>query len=153
MSGAVPGGRARLPRLLLGLFVIGVLGTIPELVMLDHLDDWRQWLPVVLLGLGLPLAAWHWRRPGPATVRSFRLLGVAYMLSGGLGVWFHVRGNMAFQRELDPGLHGWPLWRETLTHGAPALAPGTMTWFGLLAVLLTIAGPVLPIGTPAPSEE
>ncbi len=122
-------------------------------MLLDHLDGWRQLIPMVLLGLGLPLAAWHWRRPGRASVRAMRLLGVVYVVSGGLGTWFHLRGNLEFQRELDPGLHGWPLWREALTHGAPALAPGTMTWFGLLALLLTFAGPVANGDRPVSSKE
>jgi hypothetical protein len=135
------------------LFVVGVVGTIPELVLLNHLEDWKQWIPVVLLGLGLPLAAWHWRRPGRSSVRSFRWLGVLYVASGVVGVWFHLRGNLEFQRELDPTLAGWPLWQEVLAHGAPALAPGTMVWFGLLAMLLTYAGSTAVSGVSAASEE
>ncbi len=143
-----PGLARRIPGLLLLLFVIGVAGTLPELVLLNHLEDWRQWIPVVLLGLGLPVAGWHAWRPGAGSRAGLRLLGVAYVVSGVVGVWLHYRGNVEFQRELDPGLGGWALVKEATTHGAPALAPGTMAWFGLLALLIPLAGPV-----PATTKE
>jgi hypothetical protein len=52
------------------------------------------------------------------------------------GVVIHARANAEFQRELDPSLSGWPLWRKTLQAKAPpALAPGVLAQLGLLGLV------------------
>lgn len=128
-----------LSRLLLALFVIGAAGTLVELLLLGHVEGWQQLLPVVLLAGGLVVAGWHAWRPASATLRTLRWLGVGYVLSGLVGIWFHYSGNAEFELELSPDTAGWRLIREALTGATPALAPGTMIWFGLLALLVTIA--------------
>lgn len=128
-----------LSRLLLALFVIGAAGTLAELLLLEHVEDWRQLVPVVLLGLGLLVAAWHAWRPSSGTLRTVRGLGIAYVLSGLVGIWFHYSGNAEFELELAPETAGWALIRESLMGATPALAPGTMVWFGLLALLVATA--------------
>lgn len=130
---------SRLSRLLLALFAVGVAGTLVELLLLGHVEGWQQLVPVVLLAAGLLVAGWHAWRPGSATLRTVRWTGIVYVLSGLVGVWFHYRGNAEFERELSPDAAGWGLVREALTGATPALAPGTMIWFGLLALLVTIA--------------
>jgi hypothetical protein len=57
-------------------------------------------------------------------------------VSGLLGLWFHYEGNLEFEREMDPDAAGWPLIKAVLTGATPSLAPGTMIWFGALALLI-----------------
>jgi hypothetical protein len=140
----------RLARLGLALFGVGAAGTLAELLLLEHVEGWQQLVPVVLLAAGVVAAmamAW-W--PGSATVRTVQALGVLYVVAGVVGTWFHYRGNAEFELEMAPDAAGWPLVREALTGATPALAPGTMIWFGLLALLVTAAAPR---PTPATSVE
>ena len=44
---------------LFSILLIGMLGSVIELILLSHYDDWRQWLPVILILLGLSVSGWH----------------------------------------------------------------------------------------------
>jgi hypothetical protein len=46
--------RVTIRRLLIGTLFAGVLGTVAELLLLDHSDAWLQLVPPALLGLALP---------------------------------------------------------------------------------------------------
>jgi hypothetical protein len=122
---------------LLALFAFGAIGTLTELVLLDHLEEWQQWIPVVLLAAGGGLGGWAVLRPQPGSVvvRMLGWLSVGYVLAGAVGVWLHYAGNVEFEREMSPDSAGWTMVREALTGATPALAPGTMVWFGVLGVL------------------
>lgn len=124
-----------LTSLLLALFAAGAIGTLLELVLLEHVEDWQQWVPVVLLAVGAFLGAVLACRPSPAGMRFLWWLGVVFVVSGVVGVWLHLAGNLEFEQELSPDLAGWPLWKAVLAGATPALAPGTMAWFGVLAML------------------
>mgnify|MGYP006969351544 CR=1 FL=1 len=136
-----------LSRLLLALFVIGAAGTLAELLLLGHVEGWQQLVPVVLLALGLVVAGWHGLRPSAGTLRAVRGLGIVYVVSGLVGVWFHYTGNAEFEREMAPDATGWGLFREAMTGATPALAPGSMVWFGLLALLIVTAARQRPAAT------
>ncbi len=127
--------RSPLAVLLLALFLVGAVGTLLELLLLEHVEDWQQWVPVVLLAGGALLAAWLLWRPGRMGMRLLWWLGMVSIVSGVVGVWLHLAGNLEFERELSPDLAGWPLWKAVLAGATPALAPGTMAWFGALAML------------------
>jgi hypothetical protein len=126
---------ARVGRLLLALLLFGTVGTVAELLLLEHWDGWKQWVPLVLLGLALPIGTWALAAPRGPALRSLGILMGLQVLSGCLGVWFHYRGNVEFELEMSPDAAGWPLFREAMTGATPALAPGTMIWFGLLGLL------------------
>ena len=40
------------------ILTLGLLGTGAELILLEHTEDFWQWLPVVLLGGALVLVGW-----------------------------------------------------------------------------------------------
>lgn len=122
--------------LLVALLFVGTLGTLAELVLLEHTEDWQQWIPVVLLGLLVVVTGWQLWRPGKAGSRVLWWLGTASVISGLVGVWLHLQGNLEFEREMSPEVSGWPLWKEVLMGATPALAPGTMVWFGALALIV-----------------
>lgn len=127
--------RVVIARALLALLLLGVVGTLAELLLLGHSEGWQQWVPLVLLGLGIPVVAVGVLRR--ATRPPFGLLPLMglYLLSGALGTWLHYRGNAEFELEMAPDAHGWGLFREAMTGATPALAPGTMVWFGLLGLV------------------
>ena len=60
---------------------------------------------------------------------------LALLIAGVAGVVLHVQGNLEFERELNPGESGWPLWLEVARGATPALAPGSLIPFGLLGLL------------------
>jgi hypothetical protein len=65
------------------------------------------------------------------------------ILSGALGVYFHVRGNLEFELEMTPAAAGWLLWREVMTGATPALAPGAMVQLGLVGLAWAYRHPLL----------
>jgi hypothetical protein len=80
-------------------------------------------------------------------------IGVVSIVSGVVGVWLHLQGNLEFEREMSPDIGGWPLWKAVLGGATPALAPGTMVWFGALAMLAVRAHGVGRSGASTPMGE
>lgn len=127
-------------RLLTLLLLVGILGTLADLLLLGHVEGWQQLVPVVLLGLGAVVAAWHLLAPRSVSLRAVQWLGGLYVVSGLLGLWFHYQGNREFELEMAPDAAGWPLIKAVLTGATPSLAPGTMAWFGALALVIAWLG-------------
>jgi len=123
-------------RLLTLLLLVGTAGTLVELLLLGHVEGWQQLVPVVLLAVGVAVTGWRLLAPGSVSLRAVRWLGVLYVASGLLGLWFHYVGNVEFEREMAPDAAGWSLIKAALTGATPALAPGTMVWFGALALVI-----------------
>ena len=124
-----------LRRGLLAVFLLGVVGTTAELLLLEHYDGWKQWVPGVLLcmgGLAAATVAW---RPVPWLLRAFQVALVLFVVAGGVGVWFHYAGNVEFEIERTPELGGMALFGAAMGGATPALAPGTMIQFGLTGLL------------------
>ncbi len=134
---------ARLRTLLLLVLLFGMAGTLIELLLLEHTEDWEQWIPIVSLGAGMTCGLLVLGRPNQWFVRLFRLVMTAFVVVGGVGLWLHYSGNAEFEIERAPTIAGWALFRESLMGATPALAPGTMIWFGLIGLGLTWAHPAL----------
>ena len=138
-----PQAPGTLRRLLLALILLGMLGLMVELLLLEHFEDVLQWVPLAALGIGVALALAVWARPGPGTLRPFQALSALYVAAGVLGVYLHLRGNLEFERESDASLRGLPLLWEALHGATPALAPGALAQLGLLGLLLAYRHPAL----------
>ena len=136
-----------LRQLVFALIVFGMLGLLVELVLLEHYEDWEQWIPLVLLGIGLVDAAIVFRRTSPGTLRWFRALMAVYVLVGGLGLYFHLSGNMEFALERDATLSGLRLLLKSVHGGTPILAPGALTQLGLLGLAYAFRHPALGAAT------
>ncbi len=129
--------------LLLLLFVLGVLGTGSELVLLDHMEDTLQWVPIVLLccslvGVGALALFRH-----PACLYIFRGITGLFVVGGLAGLYLHYRGNAEFELEMYPDMAGFELVREALTGATPALAPGAMILLGLMGLTYTLRHPLV----------
>lgn len=135
-----------LPRLLLAIFVFGLVGVGAELLLIEHVEGVEQIIPLALIIAGLVTCAWHARAPRGVAPRAFRLVLIVMAASGVLGQYLHLRGNMEFEIERDPTLGRWPLLRESLMGATPALAPGTMVLLALIgyAYMLSVGPAAAP---------
>ena len=134
---------AILRRGLLLIFVLGTVGLGTELLLLDHFEEWRQQVPLVLLVLGLVLVAIRLFYRGAIILRLFRLIMLAFVLGGIVGLWFHLSANMEFELEMYPTLTGLELLSKALGGAMPALAPGALVQLGLIGFLYTYQHPAL----------
>jgi predicted tellurium resistance membrane protein TerC len=128
-------------KLLLGALAIGVIGTSGELILLRHVDEPAQWIPVVALAVSIPVLIWHAYAPGSATVRTLQVLMTLFILLGVVGVGLHYNGNVEFERELHPSERGWEFLRKTVAGATPVLAPGSMVLLGLVGLAHTYRHP------------
>lgn len=132
-----------LRRGLLVLLAIGCVGALGELVLLGHFEEVAQYPPLALLSGTLIAILAHWLAGGRRSLRALQVLGILMVLGGTIGVTLHFLGNMEVERELNPDVEGWAFWSEVLRGSAPALAPGTLVQFGLMALLYAYRHPAL----------
>ena len=142
-----------LRRFVLAILIIGIVGTGVELVLLEHMEDIWQWIPLVLLAVALPGAGWLFVAPGVTSVRVFQILMVLFVFSGFVGQWFHFKGNVEFELEMYPSRGGLDLVWEALGGATPSLAPGTMTLLGLFGLVVCFRHPGLRAGKVRNSQE
>jgi hypothetical protein len=137
---ADPFGVAR-PVLFL-ILLLGILGTGVELLLLEHVEDAWQLVPLALIAASLIVLLLHTRRRSRSTLQAFRAVMAMFVLSGALGVWLHYRGNVEFELEMYPAMQGLELFREAIMGATPSLAPGTMIQLGLLGFVYAFRQPV-----------
>ncbi|MGH7637302.1 MAG: hypothetical protein ACREOK_06585 [Gemmatimonadaceae bacterium] len=128
-----------LARVLLAIWLIGLVGVAAELVLLEHYEDALQFLPFVAIAAGLASGVWLALRPGRAATRAFRVVIAGFLISGLVGLVLHYRGNSEFERERDPSISGLALIWESLTGATPALAPGTMILFTFIGYAVLVS--------------
>lgn len=128
-----------LARVLLAIWLIGLLGVAAELVLLEHYEDTLQFLPFVAIAAGLVAGAWLALRPGRWARRAFTTVLGVFLVSGLVGLILHYRGNAEFERERDPSIGGLTLMWESLTGATPALAPGTMILFAFIGYAMLVS--------------
>lgn len=131
----------RLFTLALSTFIC--LITPVELLLLNHLDRPWQWIPFAALGALATVNAWVWRRPTGRSLRLYRAFMGLLLLTGLVGVGFHLRQNYQFGLELSPEAVGWNRLLETLKGPAPALAPGLFVQLGALGLIFAYRHPAL----------
>ena len=110
---------------LFAILLLGMIGSGVELILLDHTEDWRQWIPLILIGLGLVASGWHGLQSTARSVRVLRAIFIGFIASGLAGIYFHYQGSAEFKLESNPSLRGWPLfWAAVKGKAPPLLAPG-----------------------------
>jgi hypothetical protein len=127
-----------LRRLLAVILLIGMSGTLAELLLLRHVEDALQLAPIGLLGCGIAGVAWHAWTQSPGSLVTLRLVMALFVAAGLAGIYFHFAANVEFQKETDPLLTGSALvWRALEAAVPPALAPGVMLQLGLVGLAYT----------------
>jgi hypothetical protein len=128
---------------MLALLAFGCVGLLGELVILEHYEELNQYAPLILLSLTTLTIIWHWIAGGRASVRTLQVISIFLIVSGAVGVYFHLTGNIEATKEFEPDLAGLPFWVDVIRGAAPSLAPGTMVQFGLLGLLYAYRHPAL----------
>ena len=131
-------------KVLLSVVLLEMVGTTTELVLLEHTEDIRQWIPLVLLAVGFVAVIWQNFDHGEFSARLVRWLMISFIGAGLAGIYFHFQGSAEFKLESNPSLRGWPLfWAAIRAKTPPLLAPGAMIQLGLLGWLYTYHHPAL----------
>jgi hypothetical protein len=136
-------------RILLAILMLGVAGIIAELLLLNHVEDATQLIPVGLGAATMVMSAAVAIKPAVATIRLFQLIMLLMIISGAVGVYLHYGATTEFQLEMDPTLKGFALFRKAIVAKAPpALAPGAMIQLGLIGLAYTFRHPALASSRP-----
>jgi hypothetical protein len=119
----------------LGVIVLGLIGTMTELILLEHDEQALQFVPLVLMVLGAVALVWHAVAKDTASLRALQIVMGLFVLSGFAGMAAHFNGSAEYQLELNPDLGTWELIDKILHAKAPPLlAPGMMIQMGLLGL-------------------
>ncbi len=131
-------------RILLGIFLMGVVGIAAELLLLAHDEDFLQQIPLYLAGIAGVAVGAIVLAPTATTIRVFQLVMAFFVVSGVIGAVLHFQVNMEFQLEMDPSLRGMALFQKAIRAKAPpALAPGAMIQLGLIGLAYTFRHPAV----------
>ena len=142
-----------LRQIVLALVLLGALGLLVELALLEHFDSVSQWIPLALLVVVLGAVVGVRIRRGPRAVRVFQAVMALCVLAGVVGILLHYRGNVEFELERDGSLGGLRLFWEAIRGATPALAPGALSQLGLLGLAYTYDHPALrTTNTKSPEE-
>jgi uncharacterized membrane protein YeaQ/YmgE (transglycosylase-associated protein family) len=125
----------RLRLWVLGVIALGLIGTMTELLLLEHDEQALQFVPLVLMVLGAVVLVWHAMRKDTASLRTLQTVMGLFVLSGFAGMAAHFNGSAEYQLELSPDLGMWEL-LDKIVHAKapPLLAPGMMIQMGLLGL-------------------
>jgi predicted membrane channel-forming protein YqfA (hemolysin III family) len=125
----------RLRRWILAVLMLGLLGTVTELVLLEHYEKPVQLVPVVLIAIAIVVVIWHLMKHDSTSRQSLQIVMALFVLAGFAGFAAHFVGSAEFQLELDPSMSTWDLVEKVLRAKAPPLlAPGMMMQLGLLGL-------------------
>jgi hypothetical protein len=125
----------RLRGWILAVLGLGLIGTITELVLLEHYEKPLQFVPLLLIVAALATIIWHLGRHDAASLRSLQIVMMLFVLAGFVGIVAHFIGSAEFQLELDPSMDKWELVEKVMRAQAPpVLAPGMMLQLGLLGL-------------------
>jgi hypothetical protein len=117
------------------LGVLGLAGTVTELVLLEHYEQPLQFVPLVLIVAAVAAIAWQVMRNDAGNLRALEVIMMLFVLSGFAGIAAHFHGSAEFQLDLNPSMTAWELMEKVMRAKAPPLlAPGMMLQLGLLGL-------------------
>ena len=130
-------------RVLLAILLIGMGGSTIELLLLKHVEEATQLIPLILLAVAFVSVLWHAVRPSVASLMTVQILMVLFVAAGLIGMVLHYQANVEFQQEMDRSLSGMPLfWKAMAAKAPPPLAPGSMSQLGLIGLAYSYRYPV-----------
>lgn len=133
----------RLRRLLIGLAVFLVAGTLGELLVIEHFQATEQYIPIVMCVVALLALGAAILRPQRLTLQALRLVMLGLGLVSLLGLYYHITGNFAFELEIRPNATLGAVFLEALGGANPLLAPGILGIAAVLALAATYYHPAL----------
>jgi hypothetical protein len=120
-----------------------LIGTLVELILINHAESAVQLIPFALCGLGLlsvALALLRARRAVLLTLRVCMLIIVAGSL---FGVYEHISNNISFLLEIQPNATSAEVLSKALGGANPLLAPAMLTLAAVLALTATYYHPAI----------
>jgi hypothetical protein len=131
-------------RVLLGILLLGFIGSGVDLFLLEHFQDITQWIPLAIIGLSIWTVLWTAVSPRRAALRWLQVAMILCAVAGPIGIGLHYSGNREFQLESDPSAGELALFLKVIRAKAPPiLAPGVMMQLGLLGLAFTYRHPAL----------
>jgi hypothetical protein len=125
---------------ILAVLLIGLVGTVTELIFLEHYEEPLQFIPLVLIAIGVAVLAWHAARRDAASLNAMVAVMALFVLAGFVGIAAHFHGAAEYQLELDPSIGTLELIEKILRAKAPPLlAPGMMIQLGLLGLAYALS--------------
>ena len=130
-------------RFLLAVTAAIFIGSVFELILVDHTEETLQWIPFIISAIGTAAVLLVWIGPGPRSFWILRLVMILAMAASLLGVWLHFYSNLEFTREINPSYtlveSIWP----AMKGGHPLMAPGVLFLAGILGYGATWKHPAL----------
>src|ERR1700730_4015875 len=83
----------RLRLWVLGVLVLGLIGTLTELILLEHYEQALQFVPLILIVLGVVAPAWNAMRPDTASLRALQIVMGLFVLAGFADMAAHFNGS------------------------------------------------------------
>ena len=124
--------------MLLGILIIGLLGSAADLLFLGHYEDKMQFVPFGLIAASLPVIVWDAAARTSTSARAMRLMMAALVVSGLVGIALHYLGSVEFQKEVDPAIRGFELFMKVMESKAPpTIAPAILAHLGLVGLVYT----------------
>lgn len=124
----------QLRRFLLGVAAFILIGTIAELLLIEHYEEGLQWLPFIFSVVGLLSIGGVWLYPTTKALKAMRVIMGLVVLSGVVGIYIHFSRNLAFTREINPSFSLAESILPALKGSYPLLAPGILFLAGILAL-------------------
>jgi uncharacterized membrane protein len=125
---------------ILAVLVLGLIGTVMELIFLEHYEEPLQFVPLVLIAAAVAVLVWHATRRDSPSLDALVVVMVLFVLAGFAGMAAHFHGSAEYQLELDPSIGTLELIAKILRAKAPPLlAPGMMIQLGLLGLAYALS--------------
>lgn len=118
-------------------------GSGVELALVGHVESVYQWVPFGVLAVGGAAVVGAVTSPSARSLATLRAVALVSVVVSLWGVILHVRGNLAFEREVYPDAPLWGALWEAARGVSPLLAPGTLALAGVLAAAATWRHPAL----------
>jgi hypothetical protein len=132
------------------LLVAGLLGTGADLLLLEHYEDSWQLLPLFLIGVALVAVGAFLVTKSAIAIRVLQVTMGFCIVAGGVGLILHYQSNAALQREMDPTLPDWEIFKKAMhAQAPPAMAPAALAQLGLLGLAFSYRHPALADPRPA----
>jgi hypothetical protein len=142
----------QLRRIVAALVAFGLIAIAVELVLIEHVENTSQLIPVIVLPLAALLLGPIAFGAVPWNVVALRGVLAIVVLAGIAGVGLHVFESWQFQAEVDPSQPGVArAWAALRAQSPPSLAPGQIALLGLLG-LAAATGPA-PTHPSPPKKE
>src|SRR5690606_27330125 len=91
-------------QLLLAILLISSIGTLLELLLLEHTEEWTQLVPIVVLAFMIVGTAALLFSSARWLVNSFRVLMLLSLVTAAVGLYLHYQANVEFVLERHPDM-------------------------------------------------